>query len=360
MKRVVIVGGGYAGTLLARALDDVAEVRLVEPRDRFVHNVAAIRAIVDPSLLDRLIIPYDRLLRRGSVIQGLAAEVGEGRVTLADGTTIEGDIVVTATGSGYARPFKPQSASVQKFAEDNRAAGDALRAANSVAIVGGGAVGVELAGEIVAAYPGKRVTLLASSPSLLPGYSAGLSAALTRQLMAQGVTLRLGTRVEGLGSADGPLTGALSAGGQAIEADLIIPALGARPVLPPLAGGSVGASGRLAVDRWLRPGGLRGVFALGDAAGTGDMMTIVAITRQEPWLVKTLKAVMAGRAVETLAPYTPWPVAAIIVPLGPKAGASLLPVTRNGLLVSPAITRAVKGRDLLIPRYRKEFGYGAT
>ena len=34
----------------------------MEPRDAFVHNVAAIRAIVEPALLDRLIIPYDRLL----------------------------------------------------------------------------------------------------------------------------------------------------------------------------------------------------------------------------------------------------------------------------------------------------------
>ena len=78
MKRVVIVGGGYAGTIVARALDGIAEVRLVEPRDRFVHNVAAIRAIVEPALLDRLIIPYDRLLRRGSVIQGRAVEIPKG------------------------------------------------------------------------------------------------------------------------------------------------------------------------------------------------------------------------------------------------------------------------------------------
>jgi hypothetical protein len=69
---------------------------------------------------------------------------------------------------------------------------------------------------------------------------------------------------------------------------------------------------------------------------------------------------MAGRAVESLAPYTPWPVPAILVPLGPKAGASLLPLTRRGVTVGRRTTATLKGRDLFIPRYRKEFGYGGA
>jgi NADH dehydrogenase FAD-containing subunit len=360
VKRVIIVGGGYAGTMVARALDGIAEVRLIEPRDRFVHNVAAIRAIAEPALLDRLIIPYDRMLRRGSVLQGRAVEIGERRVRLADGATVEGDIVVAATGSAYASPFKPQSASAADFAADSRASHEALLAARSVAIVGGGAVGVELAGEITAAYPDKSVTLLASSPSLLPGYSDKLSAALAAQLEAQGVTLRLGARVNGLETVDRPFAGSLSVAGQVFAADLVFPAIGARPHIPPIPEASFGAGGRLEVDAWLRPSGQRGVFALGDAAETGDSMTIVAITRQAPWLVKTLKAVMAGRAVESLAPYAPWSAPAILVPLGPRTGASLLPVTRGGVMFGRRTTAALKGRDLFIPRYRKEFGYGAA
>lgn len=360
MKRVVIVGGGYAGTMVARALDQIAEVRLIEPRDRFVHNVAAIRAVTDPALLERLMIPYDRLMRRGSVIRGLASKVGERQVTMADGSTVEGDIVVAATGSTYAQPFKPQSASSEVFAKDSRAAHEALRAARTVAIIGGGAVGIELAGEIAAAYPEKSVTLLASSPSLLPGYSARLSATLAEQLKAQGVALRLGTRVDGLETADRPFGGTLLVSGEAIEADLIFPAIGARPFVPPIPAAKLSASGRLKVDPWLRPISMRSVFALGDAAETGDPMTIVAITRQAPWLVKTLKAVLAGRAIETLAPYTPWPVPVILVPLGPKAGASVLPVTRRGLTVGRRATATLKGKDLFISRYRKEFGYGTA
>jgi hypothetical protein len=82
MNRIVVVGGGYGGTSIARGLDAVADVQLIEPRDQFVHNVAAIRALVDASWLDRVAIPYDRLLRRGTHIQDCAVEIRDGMVRL--------------------------------------------------------------------------------------------------------------------------------------------------------------------------------------------------------------------------------------------------------------------------------------
>ena len=47
---VVVIGGGYGGFAAAQALDEFADVVLVEPRDAFVHNVAALRALVEPGL----------------------------------------------------------------------------------------------------------------------------------------------------------------------------------------------------------------------------------------------------------------------------------------------------------------------
>jgi NADH dehydrogenase FAD-containing subunit len=51
---VVILGGGYGGINAAKALDDVADVTLVDPTEAFVHNVAAWRALVEPEWLDRI------------------------------------------------------------------------------------------------------------------------------------------------------------------------------------------------------------------------------------------------------------------------------------------------------------------
>ena len=72
-NKIVIVGGGYAGVRMAHGLDEFADVTLIEPREAFFHCVAAIRAVVQPELLDRLIIPYDRLLKNGRIIQARAS-----------------------------------------------------------------------------------------------------------------------------------------------------------------------------------------------------------------------------------------------------------------------------------------------
>jgi len=104
---VVVLGGGYAGVQVARPLDDLADVVLVEPKDHFVHNVAALRALVDPSWLERIYLPYTALLGAGRVIQDRVVKADADRVVLASGAELFPDYLVLATGSGYPFPAKP-------------------------------------------------------------------------------------------------------------------------------------------------------------------------------------------------------------------------------------------------------------
>jgi NADH dehydrogenase FAD-containing subunit len=360
LKRVIIIGGGYAGFSLARSLDGSADVTLVEPRDRFVHNVAAMRALVEPTLFDRIAIPYDRLLKRGQVIRARATGISGHAVSLSDGRSIDGDVIVVATGSSYGSPFKPQGDDVGGMMAASAAAHEQLRTARSVAIVGAGAVGTELAGEIMVGLPGKTVTLVSSTPTLFPDYPPKLGQSLAAQLRAMGVQLRLGATARGLKQTNAPFSGRVDfSEGPPLDADLVFPAIGTKPVtdlLRGLPGVRLDALGRAETDGWLRPSSLAHVFAFGDAAAGGDAMTIVAIMRQQPWLTKAITAVLSGKKVETLSRYAPWPRPPILIPLGPKKGASVLPVTRKGLVVGPFLTSTIKGRQLFIPRYQKEFG----
>ena len=359
MKRVVIVGGGYAGTLLARALDPIAEVVLVEPKAAFVHNVAAIRAVVDPAWLDKLILPYDHLLKRGRVLRDRVIAIEREGVRLAANGSLEGDILVVATGSKYAQPFKASGDSISDFRSALLDAHEKLKAARSVAIVGAGAVGIELAGEIATGMSGKRIDLVSATAVLFPNFTAALGRRLGAELAAMNVSVHLGATAEGLRETIRPTSGPLAIPGQPFAADLIFPVMGAKPenaLLKALPGVAFDPLGRVAVDKWLRPAGARNVFALGDVAATGDLMTIVAISRQAPWLAKAIKAVIAGKALEKRPHFSPWIAPPILVPLGPKRGASVLPLTKSAVAVGGFPTSLIKGKSLFIARYRKEFG----
>src|SRR5258708_18046174 len=72
---VVVVGGGYGGYAVAKTLDGTSNVLLVEPKDAVMHNIAAPRALVDPSRLPRIFLPYGGLPSHGPRVRDRAAEV---------------------------------------------------------------------------------------------------------------------------------------------------------------------------------------------------------------------------------------------------------------------------------------------
>ena len=353
--RIIVVGGGYVGWEVARDLDDFADVTLIEQREAFVHVSAMIRALVQPSLLDQAIIPYDSLLSRGRVLRARVASVDASGVIVENGRRIPADYIVVATGSSYAAPFKPQGTSVEPLRAGIRETHERLRIAKNIAIVGAGAVGTELAGEIVNAFPNKKVNLITSEPRLFPMYPEKLGTQLLRKLNARGVNVILNQRVGNLASTSEPYAGQLAlADGRVIEADLIFPVIGATgdaTLLKSLPDSRVGTAGRIVTDPWMRPSLYANVFAAGDVAEMGDGMTIVATTRQIPWLVKAIKALIAGKPIERIKPYRPWALAPILLPLGPAIGSSYLPFG----VVGDFVTSRLKGKKLFIPKYQKAF-----
>jgi NADH dehydrogenase FAD-containing subunit len=160
---VVVVGGGYGGITAAKALDEVTDVVLVDPKDSFEHNVAALRALVDPSWSSRIHFSYDGLLKHGHVIRDRAVKVDSRRVVLESGTELVPDFIVLATGSSYPFPGNSGAESAREAAALFRDGHDALAGANRVLLLGAGPVGIELAGEIAAAWPTKHVTTSTSS-----------------------------------------------------------------------------------------------------------------------------------------------------------------------------------------------------
>ena len=106
----------------------------------------------------------------------------------------------------------------------------------------------------------------------------------------------------------------------------------------------------------MRPSSLPNVFAAGDVADMGDGMTIVAASRQQPWLKTTLQSLLDGKTLDQVKPYAPWKPgkAPILIPLGPRKGNSFLGIFTAG----DFLTRVIKGKDLFIAKYTKILGRG--
>jgi NADH dehydrogenase FAD-containing subunit len=343
---VVVVGGGYGGINAAKALDDVADVTLVDPTEAFVHNVAAWRALVDPEWLDRIFYPYEHLLAAGRFLRDRAVAVDGRRVKLASGDVLEPDYLVLATGSAYPFPAKTEEPDIASARARHRAAHEALRAADRALIVGAGPSGLELAGEIKAFFPDKHVTVADISNDILVGpYDQALRDELRRQLDALGVELRLGAAIAELPSAPpatlAPIAIATADGGE-IVAEIWFRAFGVRAHSQYLEGGPLAdrrdKRGYVRVDKHLRIAGETHTFALGDLTDADRDMAGIA-NAQARVVAANIRALITGTG--ELTTYKTFPPI-IAIPLGPEGGAGLL-----GDGIADAATIAdLKGRHM--------------
>ena len=260
---VLVVGGGYAGMHAVRGAErEGAAVTLVDAAEdhSFLTRLAAVAGGTSPE--SDASIPLDTLA--GSVLSGRVTSVGDGWVRLEDGRVVRADAVVVTTGARAARPPIPglEHAATLQSAADALQLRNSIAAAEAVVVVGGGASGVQLAAATARAHPAKRVHLVESGPSLLPGMAPTLGRNAVRILRDRGVQIHLETFAEEIRD-DGVLTSSgwipglpVWVGGFAADAS----ALG----LP------VDDTGRIAVNADLSVESMERTFAAGDIAAHRD------------------------------------------------------------------------------------------
>ncbi|WP_454049999.1 FAD-dependent oxidoreductase [Cellulomonas sp. Marseille-Q8402] len=350
-RRVVVVGGGYGGTRVASLLDDVADVVLVEPKDAFVHASAALRAAVDPEWEERVFFPYTRLLGRGRVVQQRVEHATSTGVRLADGTALDADVLVLATGAAYPFPSKfiETETSVARARLARMRAG--LEQTERVLVVGAGAVGLELVGELLDAYPHLHVTVVDQADDALTtgDYLPELRAAVRAQLDDR-VELVLGSRLGYLPPVDvgvhEPFVVDTEAGVR-VEAQMWFRCYGNAPASDYLAGDLAGLRnglGEVRVEPTLALVGHPAVFAVGDITDVPESKRASAARAHAEVVAANVRALLEGR--EPTATYAPAPER-IVLPLGRTGGASQV-VGEDGVrrVLGPEETSRIKGADL--------------
>jgi dihydrolipoamide dehydrogenase len=223
-------------------------------------------------VIDRLTKGLETLLKGRKVTvypnRGEVADAGARRVRLDDGTLIEGDHLVIATGSTPRSLPRLDFDGTRVLSSDHVLDLDELP--RRVAIIGGGVIGVEFASML--ADMGSEVTIIEALPRILAPTDVDAGNVVARSFRKRGIAVHTSARVTGIeGSTELTVTWETDAGEQSVVVDKIIVAIGRAPLSAGIgledSGVEIDDRGFVKVDEQLRTS-VPGVFAAGDVVDT--------------------------------------------------------------------------------------------
>jgi NADH dehydrogenase len=298
-KQVVVVGGGFGGLSVARALADApARVTLLDKSNHHLFQPLLYQVAMAGLTPGEIAVPIRGVLRRQDNVRVLLAEVtgidlAARRLSTRECAPLEYDYLVLAPGAVNSyfghddwATVAPGLKDLDDAIEVRRRVLLAFEAAErepdpiaqrrmlTFVVIGGGPTGVELAGAIAelatfvlsrdfrAVHPDQtRVVLVEAGPRVLAAFTPETSQRAQRTLEQMGVELRTGVRVTGIDA-----TG-VALGGERIETSTVLWAAGVRasPLIAAL-GLPTDRAGRVPVEPDCALPGHQEVFCIGDAA----------------------------------------------------------------------------------------------
>lgn len=263
--------GCVPSKMMIRAADLIAEARRLEG----IGGVASVTpdwAPVAKRIRDEATdswddqVAVDRLVGKGATfVRGHGVITARGEVTVGDQVFVASKGIVLATGTKSSTPPIPGLTDTPFWT--NHEAIETEEVPASLAIIGGGAIGLELA-QVFTRF-GSKVTVIEVGPRILGLEDPEASELLTEVLRSEGVTVLPESKIQGVSFADGEFAVDLEANG-VLRADKLLVAAGRRVEL---AGSGVThydideSARALPVDERLRAAD--GLWGVGDVAGKG-------------------------------------------------------------------------------------------
>lgn len=382
-KNIVIVGGGSAGIELVVALwpklaSTPHTLTLITDKDHYVHYIAALRTVSAPvddkEWTESTFLSLEHLFkkggnRKGKVVSGKATSIqydegeggkktGSGKVITDKGDSVPFDILAIATGAKWDAPldFKPTKQEVLHQVKEWR---EKIRDAKSVVVAGGGAVGIELCGEIRDQYPSKPITLVHNKPLLLHSvYPEKYRRDLATRLAKRGVRIILDDSIdfeEQQQRAAG--TEVVTRKNVQLEADLLISARGPTPnptLLETLDPKPITSSNHADVEATFQLRGHETIFALGDIIQwEKEIPQKTKHGRHAAHVCKNIMDMLNGKT--PTAKYSAM-MEGIIITIGKKHGAGYIDILWGVLLGDWLVTK-LKGNELFVAPVKTLLGY---
>ncbi len=287
-ETIVIIGGvagGASAAARARRHSEAAHIIIIErgPDVSFAncglpYHIGgeipdrAELALQTPESLRKLLNLDVRTLTEALAVDRAAKQVRVRSLTEGSESFIAYEKLILAPGASPLRPPLPGIDSPLVHTLRNMQDMDRIKAAaasvESVAIIGAGFIGLEMAEQLH--HIGKRVSVIELQPQVLPQLDAEMVRPLEDALREKGVELILGDGIEGFEASSSGISAKLKSG-KSLTTGLVILSIGVRPEngLAKDAGIELGARGHIVVDKYQRTSDPN-IYAVGDVCETED------------------------------------------------------------------------------------------
>ncbi|KAK8865785.1 hypothetical protein IAR55_000932 [Kwoniella newhampshirensis] len=409
-QNIIIVGASAAGHNLANyllpTLPTSHRIILIDALDYSFWPIAALRAAVVPGWERKVVVPLseETVFPAGSFHKVLApnkvVELKESSVVLEKPFEGSAEVpffkCILATGSSQPSPMRPPpGSSIQECQQAFVKSQDEIKQATKVVIIGGGAVGLEIAGEIRAAHPSKSITIVHSNTHVLnPSASAPesngktlsysdpptlpkLSTTLEKILQEMKIDVVLDDKVSipaSVGDDPSDWSGRFGlqdgvkkiklASGKTLEGDYVFISVGNKPnvILVQKVDEKALDSGLISVDEYLRvrsanPASLltKNYYAIGDCCSYPGWKTVINADYDAKGCMTNIVNEVKGKPIKK---YVRSSLGAMIIPLGPDRGSGTMTLPVLGTWQAPqAMVKAIKAKGLFVdeaflPRFK--------
>ncbi len=343
-KKVVIVGGGFGGIRTARALDryrDSLDVILISDKTYFEYYPALYRLVTGASPIEACVSLEEMLSGTETLIvhdKIVSVDSTQKSCTGASGETYHGDALVLALGSQTAYfniPGLPdlsfgfksvhEALELKKHLHDlfvscKDSLKDELVSHFHVVIVGGGASGVEVAGDMSAFLKkiAKKhnvtpsfvtIDIVEAAPRLIAQMPEKVSGRIEARLRKNGVNIFLNRalvreEVEGVYMKD-----------MSLDAKTVIWTAGTEvnPLYKTISGFSFNQKGRVLVNEYLEAKNISGVYIVGDGADTPYTGLAQTAIHNADFVAKDIGRILVGNKKRSV--YEPRKTA-FVIPVG--------------------------------------------
>ncbi|EJD03777.1 FAD/NAD-binding domain-containing protein [Fomitiporia mediterranea MF3/22] len=366
-QNIVVVGGGAAGTaitiLQSGHNSSDYNLILITLREVFVHLPAAIRMLTysEDALENKALVPYDSLFSKGigSVKIGKVVGIEEsstgsgGNVLLEGGEKVAYRYLVLATGSVWEGPLAAVNGQKQDLLSSVESWREKIKKSKKgIAIIGAGAVGLEFAGEILDAYPDKKVTIVNATPlPLNDTYPEKFRKDVLKRWHKRGVRFLLEDRIDDV--PEGEFSSVATKNGQTFEADVVLATRGPRPNTAYLESlGVLDDRGCVKVDSTLQLTGHPNIFAAGDIISFKEQKQAAKTAGHVGVIIPNILSLVSGKDAKKTYGGS---MEGIFVTNGKNQGAGFADALW-GLTFGDRVVPMVKGKGLFVAQTRAALG----